>query len=255
MANGLKAAPLHQHMAHMAGLEAEIEKSLEPLLDHPQPEIAALARELHDITTVQRQAVGTRLQEITDDGVVENEFEDPLQGAQQAILAALAGYAKMQVLARRFGHATVTSEGETDNITMRHSANYINALHGIDRILHDNVVKALDADGLACQCPCPACSSGVCLCAASSRLVQNKAWADVTPADEAGIFVHSPPSGSAAADAGLQHGDIILAADGHEVNAPPNLNEVIKGHQSGETVTLRIRRGSDELDDIKVVRP
>jgi membrane-associated protease RseP (regulator of RpoE activity) len=255
MANGLKAAPLYQHMAHLVGLEAGIEKSLEPLFDHRQPEVAALARELHGMASVQRQAVAARLQEIAGDGVVENEFEDPLQSAQQAILAALAGYAKMQVLARRFGHAHVTGEGETDKITMRHSTNYINALHGIDQVLHDNVVRALDADGLSCQCPCPACSSGVCLCAVSSRLTQSKARADATPAGEAGIFVHSPSPGSAAAAAGLQHGDIILAADGREVNAPPNLNEVIKGHQSGESVTLRIRRGPDVLDDIEVVRP
>ncbi len=255
MASELKADPLHQHMAHMVALEADIGKSLEPLLDHVQPEIAALARDLHAVATEQQQAVEARLNEIAGNAVTDSEFEDPLQSAQLSILSALIGYAKMQVLARRFGHAFVTNEGKTDKISMRHTANYIKALHSINRLLHDNVVKVLDADGLSCQCPCPSCSLGVCLCAVSSRVGQRKAWTDEPAASEVGIFVHSPPADSAAAKGGLLHGDIIQTADGQKVDVFTKLQEVVKGHASGETIKLQISRGSDELKDIEVVRP
>jgi hypothetical protein len=256
VANDFKANPLHQHMAHLVALEADLGKSLEPLLDHVQPEIAALARDLHAVATEQLQAVEARLNEIAGNDVTDSEFEDPLQSAQLSILSALIGYAKMQVLARRFGHAFVTNEGKTDKISMRHTANYIKALHSINQLLHDNVVKALDAAGLSCQCPCPSCSLGVCLCAVSSRLGQKKAWTDEPGvSEEVGVFVHSPPADSAAAKGGLLHGDIIQTADGQKMDSILKLQEVVKGHASGETIKLQITRGSDELRDIEVARP
>jgi S1-C subfamily serine protease len=89
----------------------------------------------------------------------------------------------------------------------------------------------------------------------SSRHVQRNAWIDETPTEEVGVFVHSPPADSAAARGGLQHGDIILAADDQEIGAFSKLQEVVKGHQSGETIELQVRRGSGELTDVQVVRP
>jgi S1-C subfamily serine protease len=82
------------------------------------------------------------------------------------------------------------------------------------------------------------------------------AWAELGPiSDETGVFVHKPRSGSAAAEAGLNHGDVVVTADGQELDTHFILQGVVGGHQSGEAIELRVRRGTGELEDITVVRP
>ena len=62
-------------------------------------------------------------------------------------------------------------------------------------------------------------------------------------------------AGSAAANVGLHHGDVIVAVDGQELQSYSTLQSAVGGHQSGEAIELRVRRGSGELEDITVVRP
>lgn len=53
---------------------------------------------------------------------------------------------------------------------------------------------------------------------------------------------------SAAADAGVELDDLIVAYDGNPVSIPDDLISGLRNYRVGDTVTLSIRRGSDELE-------
>jgi serine protease DegQ len=55
-------------------------------------------------------------------------------------------------------------------------------------------------------------------------------------------------SGSAAAAAGLLVGDIIVQFDGHPVESPEDLLDLLLGDRVGRSVPLRILRGGVALE-------
>jgi putative serine protease PepD len=64
---------------------------------------------------------------------------------------------------------------------------------------------------------------------------------DVTQATS-GVGVAQVEAGSAAADAGVQTGDVITAVDGTAVTTPQQLRAIIAAHKPGDTLTLVVRR-------------
>ncbi|MCB0688296.1 MAG: Do family serine endopeptidase [Saprospiraceae bacterium] len=63
-----------------------------------------------------------------------------------------------------------------------------------------------------------------------------------------GIYVDSLTNNSAAGEAGIKVGDIIVAVDHHKVNASPELLERIGRHRPGDQVAISVLRGSQEKD-------
>ncbi len=63
-----------------------------------------------------------------------------------------------------------------------------------------------------------------------------------------GVYVYSVTEGSAAAQAGLQTGDVITAIDGAEVATMEALSEQKNQHNAGDTVTLRIYRSGESFE-------
>jgi len=57
--------------------------------------------------------------------------------------------------------------------------------------------------------------------------------------------------GSAAAEAGLQAGDVLLAIDGVELEGLRHYSGILKSHSPGDVILVRYRRG-DEEDEVKV---
>jgi len=57
-----------------------------------------------------------------------------------------------------------------------------------------------------------------------------------------GATVSSVESGSAAADAGVQNGDVITAVDGTGISSPQSLRAIIAAHKPGDTIALTVRR-------------
>jgi serine protease Do len=53
--------------------------------------------------------------------------------------------------------------------------------------------------------------------------------------------------GMAADEAGLKEGDLIIDVDGVSVQGRETLQRIIKSHQPGDKVALRVRRGAEEL--------
>ncbi|GAB5532340.1 MAG: hypothetical protein Roseis3KO_41170 [Roseivirga sp.] len=62
-----------------------------------------------------------------------------------------------------------------------------------------------------------------------------------------GVYVDSVSENSAALQAGIEPGDVILAVDGTEVSSAPQLQEAIARHRPGDEIRLTLARGSKEM--------
>ena len=61
-----------------------------------------------------------------------------------------------------------------------------------------------------------------------------------------GAFVAEVVPGSAADEAGLQAGDVIVAIDGDEITESSDVRDAILDHDPGDRIELDIIRGGDE---------
>ncbi len=61
-----------------------------------------------------------------------------------------------------------------------------------------------------------------------------------------GVLVRRVNSGSAAAESGIQSGDVITAIDGHPVNSVSELQEWVARNRPGESVNVKFRRDKAE---------
>jgi putative serine protease PepD len=75
---------------------------------------------------------------------------------------------------------------------------------------------------------------------------------DLNPSSSGGAQISSQPdqsgngpvvSGSPAAKAGLQPGDLITAIDGHAISSTEQFIETVDGYKPGQTITLTVKRG------------
>lgn len=67
-------------------------------------------------------------------------------------------------------------------------------------------------------------------------------------ADSKGLMLKDVIPGSAAANAGLQKSDRILEVDGQKPDSVFNFTKVISGHKAGETLSLKLQRGEEQMD-------
>jgi Do/DeqQ family serine protease len=80
----------------------------------------------------------------------------------------------------------------------------------------------------------------------------DKTIADKLPDDDyTGVYVFEVNRGSSAQQSGLREGDIILKADGENVNSKAEYLERLSLHRPGETMRLLIKRGKEQ-SEIKV---
>jgi hypothetical protein len=262
-------------MADVVALEAAIAQVLDHLImdSAHHPEVMAMLRDFHAMTKSQLYALDTRLQTLAAHmpipesiAAVRSEGDSgdgntypvssALQTAYTLFNRALIAYAALQVLAIRFRDSWANAaDGTTAHLARQHTQNYVHATQQIARVLHDVVVWELDQEGLECQCICPSCRAGICLCAAASRVTLSRAWVDDGPiAVDAGVDVQLPRKGSAAANAGLRKGDVVVGVDGQDVNAYADLQTAMREHHAGEPVHLKVRRGPGELKDVTIIR-
>jgi putative serine protease PepD len=72
-----------------------------------------------------------------------------------------------------------------------------------------------------------------------------------TGAQSEGAEVVDVPSGTPAAAAGLQKGDVVTSVDGKQITDGISLIVAIRSHQPGETVTLEVQRsGKDKRVEV-----
>ncbi|MFC1961063.1 PDZ domain-containing protein [Chloroflexota bacterium] len=275
MADQQTHSRLHRHMINTVALEAEIEQVLAQTLgemsEHPQVE--TIFKEFYEMVKSQRKTLEARLRSVVSNmpdfgkittttpfSEVSQESDYPASEALQNLYAmfsrAIMTYTTLQPLTLRFRDSWVASEENTAIIVRQHTNNYAAALQKISQLIHDVVIWEMDQEGLECTCTCPSCSLGVCLCALSSRVLLGHAWSEAGPiVANKGITVLPPRSASAALNAALYGGDIIIAADGHEINTVNEMQDAIQAHKSGENIELHIQRESGELVEIAVEIP
>ena len=69
-----------------------------------------------------------------------------------------------------------------------------------------------------------------------------------------GVYVDSLTNNSAAGDAGIEAGDVIIEVNGNEVKSTAKLLELIGRHHPGDRVALKIDRSGKEMDFVVILR-
>ena len=167
---------------------------------------------------------------------------------------AVIGYSMLTTMGTRFLDSPYSADEWTSfHLAKRHMENYARAIQQITHLLHDVLLWELDNEGFECQCQCPSCGVGVCLCSIAGRLHLSRAWEAAGPIYEGGaIYVQQPRQNSPAARAGLQKGDVILAAGDEEIDSFGVLQSAVRDAEPGEEVYLTVRRRSEELEEVAI---
>lgn len=258
---------LRQALDSMVALESRLEETLALSSAESKGylEAPAIIGQLHSLVTGQRKALQAHVEGLGDTDVppvgsaISAAFEAPpgtqyggqgdgslatLRAVSAAFTETAFGYEVLHALAHR------SYEIATANLADQHRKSYLQALQAVHQAVADVAVQELQEAGHACRCECPACGPGICIC-----------WhVHVEPdlpgpeAPTEGIVVREPRASSNAERAGLRHGDVILAVDGQEVRSYEDMRDGMGGHQPGEDVKLRLRRGTGDPQELVVTR-
>lgn len=252
-----------------------IDKKLGNLLPEvtSHAEVTALLTKFQLIAAEQKQALENRLQNIGGEitsltqipatelasGLILDEkypVSCALQVAYTFFSQAIAGYAVLHPLTTRFADSLVIAdEGTSYHLCRQHGQNYTGAVQKVSQLIPDVILWELDQEHLECQCTCPSCGVGVCVCALAGRDFLREAWREVGPiASDEGVFVQSPKQNSAASKTGLHLGDVILAAEDHEIESYGDLQNIIRNSKAGATLTLKVHRYNDGMENVDLVR-
>ena len=265
------ANELQQRAADMVILESQIEEALDQRLKEVQDhvEAAEAVKGFQAMVKDQRQALQARLESMGggepdptssivpfSTGVLpDKDGMHAVSGALHALSTtfnhAAFGYAVLHTVAHRFNEGIAgAGEGNTADMAEEHRRSYADAAQAIYQLIPDIVIWEMGKDG-ECMCTCPSCSLGICICwhAHVDSLMP------ASPSEEGGILVRSPKANSAALQAGLGQGDVILAVDGELVQTNQELNRAIRKHEAGDAVLLRVKRGTGETKEVAVTRP
>jgi hypothetical protein len=169
---------------------------------------------------------------------------------------AVIAYAVLLELCLRAADSSVRGPDNSGDLAMAHLKAYAAAAQKTVRLLQYTVSGELEQEGQECQCTCPSCSLGVCLCAIASRRFLWMAWTDAGPIySPDSILMVKPRTGSAAAGAGLSKGDRVERVDDKEIESIPHLQDSIRAHKPGEAVRLGVKHPSGEQSTVALVRP
>jgi hypothetical protein len=256
---------LRQSLDAIVALESRLEEGLARLSAQTRRylEAPAVIAELHSLVTGQREALQAHLQTLSETDIppvgptIAAAFETPpttQPGKEgQGTVAALSAIAT-EFTETAFGYAVLHNlahrsfDVKTADLADRHRRNYLRTVQAIHQAAGDVAVQELQDAGHACRCQCPACGPGICIC---WHVHEDGTGLGVAAE---GIVVRAPRAESNAERAGLRHGDVILAVDGHEVRSYEDIRARMGDHQPGESVQLRVRRGSGDPEELLVTR-
>jgi len=167
---------------------------------------------------------------------------------QRAFVAATQAYEVLFTTARILGDPDVC------DLADQHLTDTVASLQILAQMLPDSVARELNLDGLFCQCICPACGIGACLCVRSSISAVAEAWGwPGLPPTAAGVELRSPPRpDSQLAVAGVRAGDRIESVDGAQVGSNSDLQAAVRQHRIGEIATLQITNARGERHSVAV---
>lgn len=255
---------LQQRLADMVTLEIQnaeiLEQGLTRIRGH---EGAAEAVErLQTMVGAQREALQNRLQAIggRDSHTKPIVSKRPsINGSDDRVAAlhdihtvlnhAAFGYGVIHATAHRF------FDVETADLAEAHLRAYTGAAQEVNQLIADMVVWELGNEGLDCQCSCPSCDLGVCVCALHGTATIMQAWAETAPATaDEGVLLRTPRAKSAVDNSDLREGDVILAVDDQVIDSVPQLQAAIRDREPGQEMKFQIRRRQGNLQEVTVVR-
>ena len=263
MGNGQNSDRLQQLVADMVSLERQIEAAfihwLPGVQEHPGP--ADAANRFQTMVRGQREALEGCLQriggaetssaalfDITSFSGGRHAASGTLQAMTSAFNHAAFGYAMMHTVAHRFNDRT--GDGNATDMAEQHQHSYFQASQEVYRLIPDVVISEMGESG-ECRCTCPSCSLGICLC----WHAHIDSLTPISPADEGGIVVRLPKAHSAALQAGLDRGDVIIAVDGQKFQTYPELQAGVRKHGPGEVIKLLIQRRAGGVEEINITSP
>ena len=136
-------------------------------------------------------------------------------------------------------------------IAPKHLKAYADAALTMNRMVPVVVAWELARDALHCSCICPLCGLGACACVALGTQTLVAASREVEPSLP-GFVLQPPKPDSELARAGVQGGERLLAIDGQEARALPEMQAAIRKHALGEEVRLLVQRGSEPRREVAV---
>lgn len=264
MANTKKLSRLEKQLAYLIGLEMAIDYKLTELIPLAseyskaaellnsfaglqQGHITALENRFKFLTS-DRPRLNSPAEITAGDGMGEEVYpiSNALQQAHNIFNQAIIGYSLLEAMGTRFRDSPyLADEGTSFHLANQHMADYTRAIAQITLMLHDVLLWELDSEGHECQCLCPGCGAGVCLCSMAGRIYLERAWKEADPIlEEKGIYVQRPKQNSAAETAGLERGDVILSAGGEEADSFMVLQGAIGDAGPGGEVQLMVHRKS-----------
>jgi hypothetical protein len=270
-----EANRLHSHLTNMIALEKAIDQKFGDLLPKltSHTEVSALFTKFQFMAAEQRRALESRLQDIGGNDAFSNEalstviasgfgqgdnypVSSALQAAYTLFNQAIVGYAVLHPLATRFADSLVIAEeGTSYHLCRTHAQNYIEAVQEISQLIHDVILWELDQEYLECNCTCPSCGVGICVCALAGRSFLRDAWIEAGPiAADKGVFIQTPRENSAASKVGLRHGDVILAVEGQEIGIYGDLQDIVRNTEPGGNIQLTVRRFNSDNEHVVMVR-
>ncbi len=272
---------LQQYIARVVDLEGRILETLEGISDivEDHAEVASAVNGLRLVAQSQQKALQERLRQL--DGIEPGtarsmthkrgsgsmkegtplSASEALQTLYSRLNEAAFGYAVLHLVAHRFFDSN--GEGNTADLAEKHLGSYAQATQSIGGLTSDVVIWELGKARQECQCKCPSCGLGVCLCSPHGANTAKDAWREafraITGSGSHGIRVRPVRAKSAADRAGLQSGDIIIAVDDQAIqnegwDSMNTQQAAIRKHQSGEIVRFRVQRVTSDLE-IPVTRP
>jgi C-terminal processing protease CtpA/Prc len=249
----MKAAAKRNQVADALDDLIDAERRIEEIIESArasspamQPKAASLLESLRKTSQHQREALEAQRQRagagaLSSQALPNARLLRTVYGGLNEIALA---YAVLHARAHRaFDSQT---EGNTADLAEAHLRTYSTAIQELDLLISDIVISELGAAGEDCQCQCPACGLGICLCASHGANTVRQVWREtIPPAPEGGLRVRRPRAGSEAERAGLLDGDRVLAIDGNEIGTDLDISTVqaaIRAQSAGGRMRLRVLR-------------
>jgi len=242
-------------------LERRIDAEAEAVaqLAGSQPALASVAEKLRATSAEHRKALEEargRVSKVSPP-LADLRLANALLPLYSSLNASVVAYAALHALAHRAFDSS--GEGNTAGLAESHLRAHAQAIQEIDVLVSDAAVLESSERGVECQCTCPACSLGLCLCAPHGAITLRQVWQDTLPsAAQGGLRVRRPRTGSEAERADIRAGDRITAIDGAAIASDLDASGVqtaIRAHSSGEEIRLTVQSNEGAARDVRVRRP
>lgn len=258
MAIDLRRAALHHAVTELIAFETELEARL-------KLEQQAIRGNSDALATIERFVPMVQAQRDRLTAYVKNLGSDSAGGSSTggfAFSSAATVSAALRQINVAFNHGAIgyailyemalrLYEPPLREIAPKHLKAYADAALTLNRLVPVVVAWELARDGLHCSCICPLCGLGACACVALGTQTHVTASREVE-SSLPGFVLQPPKPNSELARTGVQGGERLLAVDGQEARALPDMQAVIRKHALGEEVRLLVQRGSESPREVTV---